>query len=250
MSKGPVKPQAGGGSSPIDQGPIGLMIGIVFGTMLSALFAWAIAVIIEIVGMHTPMMWEAKGINHARGLIEEDLAYISEYPRSLIIPDTLGFSQSVAKMVAKPFLSMDVLGYYEESRRPIPDDLRDNMKRTSLLLKRELAKVFMVSMYIAMDTAVRMFVVVFALPAFALACLLGAIDGLARRDLRRWGGGRESSFLYHRAKKATLWSLTVGFGLYLAWPFGGFNPAYMVLVFTALVAWSLSVWVSTFKKYI
>ena len=88
------------------------------------------------------------------------------------------------------------------------------------------------------------------MPAFVLACLLGAVDGLVRRDLRRWGGGRESSLVYHRAKRFALWSLTGGFGLYLSWPFGGFNPAYMVLIFTALVAISLSTTLATFKKYL
>ena len=83
-----------------------------------------------------------------------------------------------------------------------------------------------------------------------LALLLGTVDGLVRRDLRRWQGGRESSFVYHHAKRYTGWALTGGFGLYLTWPFGGFNPAYMVLVFTVLVAATLSTTVASFKKYV
>jgi integrating conjugative element membrane protein (TIGR03747 family) len=75
------------------------------------------------------------------------------------------------------------------------------------------------------------------------------IDGLVRRDIRRWTGGRESSFVYHHAKRYTSWALTGGFGIYLAWPFGGFNPAYMVLIFTVLVAAALSTTVGSFKKY-
>ena len=82
-----------------------------------------------------------------------------------------------------------------------------------------------------------------------LADAVGAVDGLVRRDLRRWSGGRESSFVYHHAKRYTAWALTGGFGLYLTWPFGGFNPAYMVLIFTALVAATLSTTVASLKKY-
>jgi integrating conjugative element membrane protein (TIGR03747 family) len=80
--------------------------------------------------------------------------------------------------------------------------------------------------------------------------MVGIVDGLVRRDLRRWGGGRESSFVYHHAKRYTQWALTGGFGLYLAWPFGGFNPAYMVFVFTMLVAFTMSTAVAAFKKYV
>jgi integrating conjugative element membrane protein (TIGR03747 family) len=108
----------------------------------------------------------------------------------------------------------------------------------------------MVAMYTAQDTALRLAIVVFALPAFVLACLLGAVDGMVRRDLRKWGGGRESSFVYHHAKAMTYLTLGGGFSLYLAWPGGGFNPAYMVLAGTALVAWSLSLTLSSFKKYL
>lgn len=234
---------------PVRRGPIGIVIEIVFGGALATIFAWGIGVMIAYGGMQTSWLWADKGIDHARGLVEENLRFIAEYPRSVLIQDTLAFEHKVIKAVSRPFIAMGALKYYEASLKPIPDSA-DSLGKTLALLKRELAKVFMVAMYIAMDTAMRLFVVLFALPSFLLACLLGIVDGLVRRDLRRWGGGRESSFVYHRAKKATAWSISGGFGIYLAWPFGGFNPAYMVLVFTVLVAASLSMYVSTFKKYL
>jgi integrating conjugative element membrane protein (TIGR03747 family) len=116
-------------------------------------------------------------------------------------------------------------------------------------LKREATRWVMLFMYVVEDTMLRMATAAFALPAFVLACLLGAVDGMVRRDLRRWQGQRESSWFYHRAKRMFFWSLTGGFTFYLTWPFGGFNPAYMVLVFTALSAMSLSSTVASFKKY-
>ncbi len=236
-------------AGPVDQGPIGFALEVAFGLLLGSFFAWAVGVIIEVIGIHVPQMWAKQGIAHARGLAEEDLGFIAEYPRSVLIADTLVFEREVARIVASPFVRVDALGYYERSLAPIPAEVV-GIKRTGKLLRRELATAMVIGMYVAMDVAMRLWVVVFALPAFALACLLGTVDGLVRRDLRRWGGGRESSFVYHRAKKVTLWALTGGFALYLAWPIGGFNPAYMVLVFTALVAWSLSITVSSFKKYL
>ena len=49
--------------------------------------------------------------------------------------------------------------------------------------------------------AVRMAVLTLAMPVFLLFGLVGVTDGLVQRDLRRWGGGRESSFVYHHAKR-------------------------------------------------
>jgi hypothetical protein len=122
--------------------------------------------------------------------------------------------------------------------------------RGTAATSRMLSQWAVISLYVAQDVLLRLAIAGFALPAFVLACLMGAVDGLVRRDKRRWSGGRESSFVYHHAKRYTAWALTGGFGLYLSWPFGGFNPAYMVLIFTVLVAATLSTTVGAFKKYV
>ncbi|WP_420793160.1 DUF4400 domain-containing protein [Pseudomonas guariconensis] len=45
---------------------------------------------------------------------------------------------------------------------------------------------------------VRLVVLALTIPLFALAAFTGLVDGLVRRDLRRFGSGRESSYLYTR----------------------------------------------------
>jgi len=236
-------------AGPVEQGPVGFVMDVLVGLVLGSLFSWAIGVIIEVAGGYTNVAWPDHAVEHARALVQEDLDFTSEYPRSIVIADTVAFEQDVARIAAWPFEHLGLVRFYESSQAPVPETVT-GIKRAILLARVELGKAAAIGMYVAMDVAMRLWVIVFALPAFALACLLGTVDGLVRRDLRRWGGGRESSFVYHRAKKAATWSLTGGFGLYLAWPIGGFNPAYMVLVFTALVAASLSVTVSSFKKYV
>jgi len=46
--------------------------------------------------------------------------------------------------------------------------------------------------------AIRLAVMVSALPVFLLAGLVAVVDGLGQRDLRRFGGGREKGQVYHR----------------------------------------------------
>lgn len=65
---------------------------------------------------------------------------------------------------------------------------------------------------------VRLAVLILAFPAFILLSLLGLVDGLVQRDIRRWSGGRESSFIYHWAKKIVLPSLILPWIIYLAMP--------------------------------
>ncbi|GKT19530.1 TIGR03747 family integrating conjugative element membrane protein [Acidovorax sp. SUPP2522] len=258
--KGPVRPRT--------RGPVELVLEIGIGLTFVALFSWFVGILIEIGGMY--LLWKDEGEVHARTLVEQDLGYIAAAPRSLLVPDTVAFSRQIVRWVQIPYERLGVLRWYarfngpQAAPEPTPSHataavggnpregspLSKGVGQVSRSMGKLLSQWALVSMYVAQDVLLRMSVALFALPAFVLACLVGAVDGLVRRDLRRWGGGRESSFVYHHAKRYTAWSLTGGFGLYLTWPFGGFNPAYMVLVFTVLVAATLSTTVAAFKKYV
>ncbi len=72
---------------------------------------------------------------------------------------------------------------------------------------------------------------------------------LRRADLRRWGGGSESSFVYHWAKRAALPLLVLTWVIYLALPFS-LHPSFVVLPFATLFVLSVAVTASTFKKYL
>ena len=246
-------------ASASDQGPVGFVFAMASGAVFTTLFSWVLSIGIELVGMH--FLWQERGVLHSRDLVMEDLGYISAAPHSVIVADTVSFSHTMIAAIAAPFEKLGVIGYYARSKAaadaalaaptaPGRAGVASTLKRTATQGSQMLATLGLIAMYTAQDTGLRLAIVVFALPAFVLACLLGAVDGLMRRDLRKWGGGRESSFIYHHAKATTYLALGGGFALYLAWPTGGFNPAYMVLVFTALVAWSLSLTLSSFKKYL
>ena len=253
------QPRAAPTSTPStsDQGPVGFIFAMAFGALFTILFSWMLSIGIELAGMN--FFWKERGVLHSRDLVFEDLGYIEAAPHSVIVPDTVSFSRELIAKVAVPFDKLGVMPFFERTKAaadaaaqapPTGPGVSNALKRTAAQSNLMLATLGLVAMYTAQDTALRLVIVVFALPAFVLACLLGAVDGLMRRDLRKWGGGRESSFIYHHAKATTYLAMGGGFGLYLAWPTGGFNPAYMVLVFTALVAWSLSLTLSSFKKYL
>lgn len=97
--------------------------------------------------------------------------------------------------------------------------------------------------------AVRLAVLILTLPTFILFSVVGLIDGLVRRDLRRWGGGRESSYLYHYAKKSVWRFVLIAAITYLALPIS-LHPAFILLPFAILFAVSISITASTFKKYL
>ena len=62
-------------------------------------------------------------------------------------------------------------------------------------------------------------------------------------------GGRESSFVYHWAKRSALPLLVLSWVIYLALPFS-LHPTFVILPFATLFALSVSVTASSFKKYL
>lgn len=251
--KGPIRPRT--------RGPVELILEVMFGLLFVALFAWFVGLVIEVGGSFT--IWKQQGpVEHSRRLVDQDLGYIAAAPRSLLIDDTEAFARRIIGWVAWPYERFGVVRFYErmhqadaapaaaEAKPAGKRRLNQGLGNATRSVMTVASRWAVVSMHVAQDVVLRLSVALFALPAFALACIVGTVDGLVRRDLRRWRGGRESSFVYHHAKRYTAWALTGGFGLYLTWPFGGFNPAYMVLVFTVLVAATLSTTVAAFKKYV
>lgn len=235
-------------------GPLDLVVKIAFGLVSITLTSWLVGMVIEIGG--SMFFWKGQGIPHAQSVLQQDLQYIAVAPRSVLVPDTVGFSMQLLGYVRWPYEKLGVLRWYQRS---LTDEPMQAMAKLSAPLQavgaatRVVSKIAaewaVISMLVAQDVVLRLSIAAYAMPAFVLACLMGVIDGLVRRDRRRWIGGRESSFVYHHSKRYTHWALTGGFSLYLAWPFPGFNPAYMVLIFTVLVAASLSTTVGAFKKY-
>ena len=58
------------------------------------------------------------------------------------------------------------------------------------------------------------------------AAFVGLVDGLVRRDIRRFGAGRESGFIYHRARASLIPLAVLPWVTYLALPFRREPAAY------------------------
>lgn len=242
-------PASGPTGRPRPRGPLTVLLAACFGFLASVVTSLFIGMVIEVVG--NSLWWPGQGIEHARAHVVEDIAYIEQFPRSILVRDTVAFANDMVHLVSVPWDRLHASAFFERARAA--DRAEPPAKPMQRILQRILiegARLLEILLYVSQDTAVRLAVAFFALPAFAMACLLGMVDGLVKRDLRKWAGGRESSFVYHHSKHYTAWFLTAGFALYLSWPVGGFNPAWMVLIFAALVAISLSITVASFKKYL
>ncbi|EKH2093914.1 TPA: TIGR03747 family integrating conjugative element membrane protein [Salmonella enterica] len=95
----------------------------------------------------------------------------------------------------------------------------------------------------------RLAILLQALPLFALAIIIGLIDGLVRRDLRRFGAGHESGFVYHHARRMIETSLAATGLVWLAVPIF-LEPRVVLLLGALLIGLTESIMIGAFKKHL
>src|SRR3546814_3269076 len=103
--------------------------------------------------------------------------------------------------------------------------------------------------YTTLCFLVRLLVLCLTLPLFLMAAFVGLVDGLVRRDIRRFGAGRESGFIYHRARASLIPLAVLPWVTYLALPVS-VNPLLILLPSAALLGVAVCIAAATFKKYL
>ncbi len=215
--------------------------------MLMTLF---FSILIEWIGMATNL-WEETGAKHSKNMLVQELNYLNEdFKKSAIVEQPLQF----ARTFANQFYSYT----FEKTGAKnaviwvaTPTDQRNTGKFRKILrtLYLQVSDYIMAMATVIQIFAVRLAVLILSLPAFILLSLTGFIDGLVQRDVRRWSAGRESSFIYHWAKKFLYPSLILPWIVYLSIPVS-VHPNFVVLPFAFIFAVSVTVMASTFKKYL
>jgi integrating conjugative element membrane protein (TIGR03747 family) len=218
------------------------------------MFAFAtlvFAIVIEWVGMG--FFWEAQGSQHSAVMLEKELGYLnSDFKRSAMVAEPIQFAQRFSdNFYHYIFQKTGIERGIKWLATPEPQQNLQNphlhtWKRNAY---RIAADYILAAINITSVFAVRLAVLILSAPAFVLLVLIGIIDGLVQRDIRRWSGGRESAFIYHWAKKFVMPSLTLPWMIYLAMPLS-IHPNLIVLPFAVLFATAVRVMTSTFKKYL
>ena len=163
------------------------LIGRTFGVLVVSLI---LSIIIEWVGM--TWFWQDQGALHSKQMMHQEVQYFStHFTQSVLHSDPIVFAQQ----------TMDTVNHYVFVKTGVLNWL--NNAQVSMKLNHS---VFMVIrgyieaiIYITMTFIIRLLILFFTSPLFILVTVVGFTDGLVRRDLRRFGYGYESSFMYHHA---------------------------------------------------
>ncbi|MBL3529436.1 MAG: TIGR03747 family integrating conjugative element membrane protein [gamma proteobacterium endosymbiont of Lamellibrachia anaximandri] len=233
---------------PVERGLIGQTFHIIFQAITLMLVALIFSILVEWTGM--TFIWLDEGPTHSRDMLATELSYLNEdFKRSIVTTNPARY----AKRFADAFYQygfewtgfVDFMAWVQA-----PPYAGDSRLRTSLRkIYLPIAEYLLAAMTVTQVFAVRMAVLTLAMPVFLLFGLVGVTDGLVQRDLRRWGGGRESSFVYHHAKRFILPIVLGAWFIYLSMPVS-VHPNFVILPFAALFAMAVAITSGTFKKYL
>lgn len=206
-----------------------------------------ISIAIECLGI--ALWWPEAGPEHSRAMLQTELGYLQrDFRQSLFTNNPERFAASFAKN-ARSLIELTGIGYVSSRISSRAGEEPSALRSLLRSLGQAIAPYAEAARNIVQLFAVRLAVLILTLPTFVLFSVVGLIDGLVRRDLRRWGGGRESSYLYHYAKKSVWRFVLVAAITYLALPVS-LHPTFILLPFATMSALSISVTASTFKKYL
>jgi len=221
------------------------MFGVLIGSLL-------LSIIIECVGMH--LFWPDQGWHHAQAMLDYELNHLSShFTRSAVVQEPGRTAHQLVEGAYEwIFEKTGLLDWMSQasarSRAPSQADARDLRFYISQVYVWS-ERYLIAAAFTTLTFMVRLLVLVLTLPLFLLAAFVGMVDGLVRRDLRKFGAGRESGFIYHRAKASLMPLAVLPWIIYLTLPVS-VHPLLVLLPSAALLGLAVNITAASFKKYL
>jgi integrating conjugative element membrane protein (TIGR03747 family) len=220
-----------------------------FGVLVGSLL---ISILIECLGMH--LFWKDQSWHHAQDMMQYELSNLSDhFTRSVVVQEP---GRTAARWVDVGYRWVFVNTGLQEKMNGAAARAKASAQGGAGDFRYFLGQAYVWSeayliaaAFTTITFAVRLLVLILTLPLFALAAFAGFVDGLVRRDVRRFGAGRESGFLYHRAKAALAPLAMLPWVVYLALPVS-LNPLLILLPSAALLGLAVNLTTGSFKKYL
>lgn len=221
------------------------LLGVLIGSLL-------ISIIVECAGMH--LFWKDQGWHHSQAILQYELGHLSNhFTRSVVVQEPGHTAHQLVDISYKwVFVKTGLLERIDRTANlaHVPSkgqarDFRYFISQAYVWTERYL----IAAAFTTLTFLVRLLILLLTLPLMLTAVFVGLVDGLVRRDVRRFGAGRESGFVYHRAKAALMPLAVLPWVLYLAMPVSA-HPLLILLPSAALLGLAVALTASSFKKYL
>ncbi|QEA38635.1 TIGR03747 family integrating conjugative element membrane protein [Pistricoccus aurantiacus] len=218
-------------------GVIGSLLKLPFTLFWILLISMVCSIAIEWLGIYFDWFSQA-GAEHARQTMISEMGYLdSQFTRSLLVSSPVEFATCVVNTGHEwVFVKTGIAGWVEQGA-------------DSGGWAATIRTYLQAAMFVTLMTLTRCVILTLTSPLFLLAAIVGFTDGLVSRDLRRFGAGRESAFIYHHAKRAVTPIFLTGWLIYLSLPFS-IHPNLFLLPCALLFGLMIAIATASFKKYL
>ncbi|PJG82775.1 TIGR03747 family integrating conjugative element membrane protein [Caviibacterium pharyngocola] len=188
------------------------------------------------------LVWNEEGHRHSQQMMVSEMLWLSENLTLPIFNHTpLELAQSVIRFVH--YWLFEITGLSQWLSNP------QAMGNWEYWIYHNARAYIEAIIYVVITFIIRLFIIIFTSPLFFLTAIAGLTEGLMLRDLRKFGAGRESSFLYHKARR---WIMPIMIGtwiIYLSIPFSIY-PIFIIAPAATLFGLSICITAASFKKYL
>ncbi|WP_353980890.1 TIGR03747 family integrating conjugative element membrane protein [Salinicola endophyticus] len=218
-------------------GLIGTLLKLPFTLIWIVFISIICSVVIEWVGIYFDW-FSAPGSQHAYQTMTSEMGYLdSQFSRSLVVSSPVAFATMVVDTAYQWLFVKSGIAHWVEQGA-------GEMGWLGALKTYAQAAI-----YVTLMTLTRCVILVLTAPLFILAAIVGFTDGLVSRDLRRFGAGRESAFVYHHAKRMVTPIFLTGWLIYLSLPFS-IHPSLFLLPCALVFGLMIAIATASFKKYL
>lgn len=213
----------------------------IIGVLLASLF---FSLILEYIGIF--FFWAEEGAQHSYQIMLIERTYFAEsFTQSIFLP---------SPVITVIYWITDFSQWMQDSLLKIPairtgNGVTDGINVGAIKAIQAGEQYLLATFFVLQIVMMRVTILVLSIPLFILVIIVSVVDGLVRRDLRRYGAAYESSFLYHHAKRIIKPAIYIPCVLYLSLPFAVY-PNILLLPSILLIGMAISVTVGSFKKYL
>ncbi len=216
--------------------------------ILSLLFiSWLFSLIVEVVCM--TFVWQEDGSVHSQAMLAKEITMINaSLQRSLFDSQSVSLAVKAMSLVNGVFEWTGFNALIQFLGAPITE--ADSRFISGLrVFFRQIQDYVVACINMTLLFSLRVVVVTLSLPLFILVGIGAVIDGLVQRDLRKFGGGNESAWLYHKVKRYPKPILVLSVLAYLSMPVS-VHPNLVFMPAALLLGLFVYLSASRFKKYI
>lgn len=220
-------------------------IGFVIDGLWLLVSALIFSIVMEWIGMS--LFWSEEGVMHSERMLATELGYINnDFQKSVLGSTPMAFATKTAEAIDYWVFEWtqfrNILAWL---MTPSADAGRVRLLFANLV---HITNDYIIaSITITQLFGVRLAIALLSMPAFLLIGLAALIDGLAHRDIRRFTGASESSFIYHKVKPWIKPAFIGAWFIYLGLPVA-MHPNFIFIPASVLFGLTIYITSTMFKK--